>query len=139
MNKLPYIRQKDLKAAMTLAHEIKEREGWNSFIFFRKMILCAMYGEMMHGKIPFHIFVQSAQKEYTKIKLNDRTIYHFWDFKTSHTPQGQKDVFFNVLVKEIEELPIRRIERILIAMFQLHYVDRRFEYNYIELPYFKTP
>jgi hypothetical protein len=134
MNKLPYIKQEDLKAAMKLAHEIKEREGWNSFIFFRKMILCAMYGEMMCGKIAFHTFVQSAQKEYTKIKLNDRTIFSFWDFKTSHTPSGGKDKLYNLNVRDIEKLPIRRIEKMLIFMLQNHYVDKRHEYNYVKLP-----
>jgi hypothetical protein len=134
MNKLPYIKQEDLKNIMILAHEIKEREGWQNFMFFRKMILCAMYGEMMCGKIAFHTFVQSAQKEYTKIKLNDRTIFSFWDFKTSHTPSGGKDKLYNLNVRDIEKLPIRRIEKMLIFMLQNHYVDKRHEYNYVKLP-----
>ena len=136
MNKLPYIKQENLKEAMTLAHEIKEREGWDSFMFFRKMILCAMYGEMMFGKITFHSFVKSAQQEYTRIKLNGLTIFSFWDFKTSHTPYGGKDRFYNLNVKDIEELPIRRIEKILI--YTLQYVDRRNQYNYVKLPLITT-
>lgn len=134
MNKLPYINKEDLKEAMTLAHEIKEREGWQNFIFFRKLLLCAMYGEMMEGKISFDAFTQAAKREYTKIKLNDKTIFSFWDFKTSHTPQGYKDKFYNLNVRDIEKLPIRRIEKMLIFMLQNHYVNKRHEYNYVKLP-----
>lgn len=133
MNKLPYINKEDIKEAMTLAHEIKEREGWQNFIFFRKIILCAMYGEMMSGKITFHTFVESAQKEYTKIRLNGDDIFSFWDFKTSHTPSGQKDKLYNLNVKDIEKLPIRRIEKMLIFILENHYVDKRYEYNYVKL------
>lgn len=134
MNKLPYINKEDIKDIMKLAHEIKEREGWQNFMFFRKLVLCAMYGEMMTSKITFHTFVQSAQKEYTKIKLNDKNIFSFWDFKTSHTPSGEKDKLYNLKVRDIEKLPIRRIEKMLVFMLQNHYVAKRYEYNYVKLP-----
>lgn len=132
-NKLPYINKEDIRKVMKLADEIKQREGMDSFVFFRKLILCAMYGEMLCGRIAFNNFVVSAQHEYEKLKSKNETIFHFWDFKNSHNLEGKKTDVYLIPIKFIEETPIRRLEKGVIKMLLAHKRNIGIPYKNINL------
>ena len=58
----PYIKKEDIQKTVQIANKIRNQEGISSYLFFKRLAIVAMYGELIILKISYHHFLQCVEK-----------------------------------------------------------------------------
>jgi hypothetical protein len=92
----PYITLEEIYKTLKIAHDIKIAEGITPYLFFKRLAITAMYGQMLDYKINYDDFLE--QVEY-HIHTREKPILTFWGY--NHSPKHQ--LYYDIPVGAVRD------------------------------------
>ena len=92
-----------------LAKQIKQQEGVQAYMYFKKLSIMAMYGSMILGYIDYISFLSDVERHLQR----NESIFAFWGIKNPHHERGNKYVLYGVDVKIFNQTPLHLLPTII--------------------------
>ena len=96
----PYISDNCIETTLKVAQKIKEKEGISAYLFFKRLAISAMYGELLQEKITYREFIDTVKTHLLYYCNGYKSIYKFWEFNTVRKTSSSK--IFRILESTIK-------------------------------------
>ena len=108
-----------IKKTISIYRKIRQRDGMEAAILFKKISLVAAYGNMYGDKIAYRQFLEDAEEYFEK----ELSFMHFWGLKQDadnrkYTPDTFK--VFYVKERTIVYAPMEELEKEIMQTLKHH-------------------
>lgn len=92
----PYITLEEIYRTLKIAHDIKIAEGITPYLFFKRLAITAMYGQMLDCKIDYNYFLIQMENH---IYRREKSILTFWGYNLSQKHHS----YYNISVGAVRD------------------------------------
>lgn len=124
----PIVTESAKKDTILLGREIKQQQGLQAYIYFKKLVILGMYGGAICGKIDYTTYLHYLQLHWRQT----HNIFSFWAIYNRHNPRGIKtNKRFGVEPSYIDITPLNQMENLMkqtlrnkgIGYIKMNYLD----------------
>jgi hypothetical protein len=106
----PIVTESAKKDTIQLGREIKQQQGLQAYVYFKKLVILGMYGGAICGKIDYITYLHYLQQHYNVT----HNIFTFWDICNTYNPNGFKtQQRFGVKPYDINTTPLNQMENLM--------------------------
>jgi hypothetical protein len=106
----PIVTENAKKDTIQLGREIKQQQGLQAYIYFKKLVILGMYGGAICGKIDYDTYLHYLQLHWKQT----HNIFSFWAIYNRHNPRGIKtNQRFGVSPYDIDTTPLNQMENLM--------------------------
>ena len=124
----PIVTESAKKDTILLGREIKQQQGLQAYVYFKKLVMLGMYGGAICGKIDYTTYLHYLQRHWKQ----NHNIFTFWAIYNKHNTSGcNTDKRFGVEPYDINLTPLNQMENLMkqtlrnqgIGNIKMNYLD----------------
>lgn len=106
----PIVTESAKKDTILLGREIKQQQGLQAYVYFKKLVILGMYGGAIYGKIDYTTYLHYLKLHWKQ----NHNIFTFWAIYNRHNPSGLKEKKrFGVEAYDIDTTPLNQMENLM--------------------------
>ena len=105
----PIVTESAKKDTIQLGREIKQQQGLQAYVYFKKLVILGMYGGAICGKIDYTTYLHYLKQHYNKT----HNVFTFWDIANTYNPSGMRKKAFGVAPYDINTTPLNQMENLM--------------------------
>lgn len=124
----PIVTENDKKDTILLGREIKQQQGLQAYVYFKKLVILGMYGGAIFGKIDYNTYLHYLKQHYS----STHNIFTFWDIYNTHNSSGiMTKKRFEVTPYDINITPLNQMENLMKQTLRNQGIEN-IKRNYLE-------